>query len=107
MYLENTKPPIIIVTPRISDTTDLWEELGVFGLFTCVVLGFTCVVLGFTKGGLTCYTMMHFGLSILSTDRARDLSFPTWTLCRKRSAKQQYLKIVTAYTFIVSIQSFH
>jgi hypothetical protein len=24
----------------------------------------------FGKGGLTCYTMMHFGLSILSTDRA-------------------------------------
>ena len=48
MYLENRKPPIIIVTPRISDTTDLWGELGVFGLFTCVVLGFTCVVLGLT-----------------------------------------------------------
>ena len=25
-----------------------------------------------TKGGLTCYTMMHFGLSILSTDRAPE-----------------------------------
>ena len=59
--------------------------------------------LGPKKGGLTCYTMMHFGLSILSTARARDLSFPTWTLCRKRSAKQQYLKTATAYTFIVSL----
>ncbi len=45
MYLENRKPPTIIVTPRISDAT---ITLGVFGLFACVVLGVTCVVLGVT-----------------------------------------------------------
>ena len=41
MYLENRKPPIIIVIPKISDAT---LTLGVFGVdleVTCVVLGVT------------------------------------------------------------------
>ncbi len=65
MYLENRKPPIIIVTPRISDATLM---LGIFGLFACVilevtsvVLGVTCVVLGFTcvfSLGLACVVVL-------------------------------------------------
>ena len=40
MYLENRKPPTIIVTPRISEATDPWEDpvaIGTFGLGVVVV----------------------------------------------------------------------
>ncbi len=60
MYLENRKPPIIIVTPRISDATLM---LGVFGFFTCIVLGFACVVLGFTCVDLEVTCVFGLGLA--------------------------------------------
>ncbi len=59
MYLENRKPPTIIVTPRISEATLVIGAFGLATMFVCVVfvLGVTCV----------------FGLGVASLTAGRTL----------------------------------